>query len=62
MFIELYNAQTSKDGKIKNPLTLVNPLDLIWETDDNNQLKFYTGVNKFQNHLNVSNNKNTFYV
>ncbi|MFD0767310.1 DEAD/DEAH box helicase [Mucilaginibacter lutimaris] len=53
LFIELYSAQTTKEGKIKNPMASVNPLDLIWETDDNNRLKFYTGINKFQNHLNA---------
>jgi hypothetical protein len=52
LFIELYSAQTTKEGKIKNPMAQVNPLDLIWETEDNNRLKFYTGINKFQNHLN----------
>ncbi|MBD1392367.1 DEAD/DEAH box helicase [Mucilaginibacter sp. ZB1P21] len=52
LFIDLYTAQTAKDGKIKNPLTAVNPLDMIWATDDHQQLKFYTGINKFQNHLN----------
>jgi hypothetical protein len=52
LFIELYAAQTTKEGKIKNPMAPVNPLDLIWETEDNNRLKFYTGINKFQNHLN----------
>lgn len=51
LFIELYSALATKEGKIKNPMALVNPLDLIWETEDNNQLKFYTGINKFQNHL-----------
>jgi hypothetical protein len=52
LFIELYSAQTTKEGKIKNPMAVINPLDLIWETEDNNLLKFYTGINKFQNHLN----------
>lgn len=52
LFIELYHAQTTKDGKIKNPLKPVNPLDHIWETEDHEQLKFFTGVNKFQNHVN----------
>jgi SNF2 family DNA or RNA helicase len=52
LFIELYKAQTTKDGKIKNPLILINPLDNIWETEDHEQLKFFTGVNKFQNHIN----------
>jgi SNF2 family DNA or RNA helicase len=53
LFIELYSAQTTKDGKIKNPLTLLAPLDQIWETDDQQQLKFYSGINKFQNHINT---------
>ncbi|MFA6087775.1 DEAD/DEAH box helicase [Mucilaginibacter sp.] len=52
LFIDLYSAQTTKDGKIKNPLSAIDPLDMIWETDDHQQLKFYTGINKFQNHLN----------
>ena len=52
LFIELYSAQSTKEGKIKNPMASVNPLDLIWETDDSSRLKFYTGINKFQNHLN----------
>jgi SNF2 family DNA or RNA helicase len=52
LYVELYNAQKTKDGKIKNPLKPVNPLDHIWDTEDHQQLKFYTAVNKFQNHLN----------
>jgi superfamily II DNA or RNA helicase len=52
LFIELYAAPVTKEGKVKNPMAVVNPLDQIWETEDNNQLKFYTGINKFQNHLN----------
>jgi len=57
LFIELYQAQTTKEGKIKNPLTLVAPLDFIWETEDARQLKFYSGINKFQNHLNAKKNR-----
>jgi hypothetical protein len=53
LFVELYRAQITKEGKIKNPLTPVAPLDFIWETDDALQLKFFTGVSKFQNHLNT---------
>jgi SNF2 family DNA or RNA helicase len=53
LFIELYQAQTTKEGKIKNPLTQVSPLDFIWETEDTQQVKFYTGISKFQNHLNA---------
>ena len=52
LFIELYRAQFSKEGKIKNPLTLVAPLEMLWKTSDAEQLKFFTGIHKFQNHLN----------
>jgi superfamily II DNA or RNA helicase len=52
LFVELYKAGTTLEGKIKNPLTSIAPLDFIWETDDPQQLKFFTGVHKFQNHVN----------
>lgn len=53
LFVELYTAQSTKDGKIKNPLLPIAPLDLVWETNDAQQLKFFTGVHKFQNHINT---------
>ena len=46
--IELYEAKISKDGKVKNPLTPVEPLQLIWKTDKVDEIKFYTGVSRFQ--------------
>jgi len=50
LLIELYSAAVSKEGKIKNPMSLVPPLDLAWALDDPEHLKFYTAVHKFQNH------------
>lgn len=50
LLIELYSAPISKEGKIKNPMSLVPPLDLAWASDDPEYLKFYTAVHKFQNH------------
>lgn len=50
LLIELYSAPLSKEGKIKNPMSLVPPLDLAWTSDDPELLKFYTAVHKFQNH------------
>ncbi|WP_240966213.1 DEAD/DEAH box helicase [Pseudoflavitalea sp. G-6-1-2] len=50
LLIELYSAGVTKDGKIKNPLTPIAPLDLAWKLDDPEHLKFYTAVHKFQNH------------
>jgi SNF2 family DNA or RNA helicase len=52
LLVELYQAQKTKEGKIKNPLTLMPPLDFIWKTDEGEHLKFYTAVHKFQNHQN----------
>ena len=52
LFIELYSAQLSKEGKIKNPLTAIAPLDLIWKTEDSEQIRFFTGIHKFQQHVN----------
>jgi SNF2 family DNA or RNA helicase len=48
--LELYEAATARDGKPKNPLTLIQPLDLIAKTDNLNELKFYSAIAKFQNH------------
>lgn len=49
LLVELYKGQTTKEGKLKNPLNLVNPLDFIWKTEDPHHIKFFTAVQKFQN-------------
>jgi hypothetical protein len=48
-YIELYEAAASIKGKIKNPLTLIDPLNFIWRLDDPAELKFYTAILKFRN-------------
>ncbi|WP_187261943.1 DEAD/DEAH box helicase [Pontibacter beigongshangensis] len=45
--VELFEAHLTRDGKVKNPLKPVDPLDLIWGTDKSEELKFYTGISKF---------------
>ncbi|MES2649828.1 MAG: DEAD/DEAH box helicase [Bacteroidota bacterium] len=52
--IELYRAHTTGEGKLKNPLIFVNPLDLTWKTDDATELKFFSGVARFQNNATTS--------
>ena len=49
-YISLYEAQTTKDGRIKNPLNPADPLDIFWNVDDADQLKFLSAVAKYQNH------------
>lgn len=48
LLIALYSAPVSREGKIKNPMTEVPPLELAWTSDDPECLKFYTAVHKFQ--------------
>lgn len=47
--IELFQAQITKAGKAKNPFKSIAPADLIFKTEDNTELKYYSGVSKFQN-------------
>lgn len=48
LHIELYEAAATKDGKIKNPLTALQPLDQVWGTDNPQQIKFFTAISRFQ--------------
>ncbi|PUZ23029.1 DNA helicase [Chitinophaga parva] len=48
---ELYTADTTAAGKLKNPLQALAPLPLAWESDRADELKFYTALAKFQNNI-----------
>ncbi|WP_224998724.1 DEAD/DEAH box helicase [Cesiribacter sp. SM1] len=50
--LELYLAPVTREGKPKNPLTPLAPLDLIWKTDKQQELKFYSAIQKFQHNFN----------
>lgn len=52
--LELFEAPLSKDGKIKAPFTSIDPLPLIWKTNNIEEAKFYTGISKFQNNYTTS--------
>ena len=49
IFVEFLEAKTTKDGSIKNPLNPKDPLDFIWKSEKNIDIKFYSGLVKFQN-------------
>ncbi|PWS26531.1 DNA helicase [Pedobacter yonginense] len=51
--VDLFEAETTKSGKVKNPLKGINPLDLLFKTEDSNLLKFYSGVSSFQQNYNT---------
>ncbi len=48
LIIELYQAPFTKEGKLKNPLKTLNPLDFIWKTTEIQEVKFFSSVLKFQ--------------
>lgn len=54
LVVELADANLAKNGKLKNPLVFLDPLDLVWKTANPEELKFYTGVSRFKNNYNES--------
>lgn len=46
-FTELFIAPLSEKGKIKAPLTPLDPMDLIWKTDKPEEAKFFAALSKF---------------
>ncbi len=48
LVVELYDAQTTKDGKLKNPMGRVEAQELIWKTTDSARVKFFTAVSRFE--------------
>jgi superfamily II DNA or RNA helicase len=53
LVIELAEAELALNGKLKNPLHFIDPSDMIWKTDNQEELKFYSGVSKFRNNYNA---------
>ncbi len=47
-FMEMYAGESTLKGRLKNPLLLIDPMSMIWKTEDASLLKFYTAVSKFQ--------------
>lgn len=51
--IELLEGETTQSGKIKNPVTAIDPIALIWKTEAVEEAKFYTAVSNFQQNYTV---------
>ncbi|WP_153391941.1 DEAD/DEAH box helicase [Chryseobacterium vaccae] len=45
----LMEAETTQNGKIKNPVNTVDTTQLIWKAEQPSDIKFYTAVSSFQN-------------
>ncbi|OYU96226.1 MAG: DNA helicase [Bacteroidetes bacterium B1(2017)] len=52
--IELYECAKSKDGKPKNPLVLIDPISLVWNTEDIDVAKFYSALARYQNNYTIN--------
>jgi hypothetical protein len=51
--VALFEAETTKSGKVKNPIKGINPTNLLFKTDDNDLVKFYSGITTFQQNYNT---------
>ena len=50
-FIELFMAPLSQEGKIKAPLTPLDPMDLIWKAEKPEETKFFAALSKFHSNF-----------
>ncbi|MDH5033603.1 DEAD/DEAH box helicase [Chryseobacterium cucumeris] len=52
MTFSLMEAEITQSGKIKNPVTPVDAMQLIWKAEKPADIKFYTAITSFQNNYN----------
>ncbi|MDR2919020.1 MAG: DEAD/DEAH box helicase [Tannerella sp.] len=48
LHVELYEGKIAQSGKVKNPVTPIDAMDLIWKAKDVEVVKFLTAVSQFQ--------------
>ncbi|UKB85938.1 DEAD/DEAH box helicase [Chryseobacterium sp. MEBOG06] len=52
LVFSLMESEITQNGKIKNPVTSVDTMQLIWKAEKPQDIKFYTAVTSFQNNYN----------
>lgn len=60
LVFSLMEAEITQTGKIKNPVTSIDPMQLIWKTDKLSEIKFFTAISSFQNNYNEDYNAAEF--
>jgi hypothetical protein len=55
LHIKIFEGNTTKDGKIKNPLAETDPLKYVWAAENVEQAKFFTAITNFQNNFDAAN-------
>jgi hypothetical protein len=51
LMVDLYHTPLSKDGKPKNPFTLISAMDCIWHYTEPAELKFLMSIAQFQKRI-----------
>lgn len=49
LVVELATAALTQSGKLKNPIKILDPLDFVWKAEQQDEIKFYTGISRFKN-------------
>lgn len=49
LVVELATAALTQSGKLKNPIKVLDPLDFVWKAEQQDEIKFYTGIARFKN-------------
>lgn len=52
LVFSLMEAESTQTGKIKNPVTPVDAMQLIWKAEKPQEIKFYTAIHSFQSNYN----------
>ncbi|NIF05994.1 ATP-dependent helicase [Chryseobacterium sp. Tr-659] len=52
LMFSLMEAETTQTAKLKNPITPVDAMQLIWKAEKPSDIKFYTAINSFQTNYN----------
>ncbi|GAB2561385.1 DEAD/DEAH box helicase [Spirosoma aerophilum] len=53
--LELFESATARNGKPKNPLTALQPFEVLTKVDNLKDAKFYSAIAQFQNHHRAKN-------
>lgn len=56
----LYKGKTSQKGKIKNPVTVIDPVALLWKAADVEVVKFLSAVSQFQSNFSFNGTASDF--
>lgn len=56
LYIELFEAAFSQQGKVKNPLQLINSSEETWRANNNAAVKFFAAITSFQQNYSVQKN------